>query len=475
MRQRPICIEGQVAGEWPVANDPDAAGKLGGLDLATVEAIVHGDHGDPFAILGMHALPDGPALVIRAFLPQALRVWAIDARDGSSVHPLAKAHPDGLFTGLIRDQPQAFPYRLRIEQRGDEVEIEDPYRFPPVLQEADLRLFAEGRHVQAQDLLGCHRVSLEGVDGIVFAVWAPNARRVSVVGNFNGWDGRRHPMRRRVEAGVWEIFIPGLNAGDLYKYEIKGPSGELLPLKADPYARRMEPSPATASVICNSKSFDWLDADWLARRELASARDAPVAIYEVHLGSWKRHGDGRYLTYRELADDLVPYVHEMGFTHIELLPISEHPFDGSWGYQPLGLFAPTGRFGTPDDFQHFVERCHAAGIGVFLDWVGGHFPSDPHGLGCFDGTHLYEHADPRRGRHTDWQTLIYNYDRREVTSYLLSNALYWIDTFHLDGLRVDAVAAMLYLDYSRGPGEWTPNVFGGNENLEALAFLRRTQ
>jgi 1,4-alpha-glucan branching enzyme len=315
---------------------------------------------------------------------------------------------------------------------------------------------------------------MDGVDGIAFAVWAPNARRVSVVGDFNDWDGRRHPMRFRHGVGVWEIFMPGVAAGSRYKFELLGPSGNLLPLKADPYAFASERPPATASLVAAAGSSTWHDDAWLQSRERANRRDAPIAIYEVHLGSWKRSDGNRYLTYRELAADLVPYAAWLGYTHIELMPVSEYPFDGSWGYQPIGLFAPTSRFGGPEDFAAFVDAAHAAGLGVLLDWVPGHFPTDAHGLGQFDGTHLYEHADPRQGFQPDWNTLIYNFGRTEVRNFLLANALFWSDRYHTDGLRVDAVASMLYLDYSRKAGEWIPNRNGGRENLGAIEFLQHT-
>ncbi len=444
------------------------------VDDGTIAAIVSGDHGDPFAVLGMHRPPGGEgALSVRAFIPRAERVWVVDAQDGSVVGELPKLHEAGFFAGVLQDRRQRFHYRLRIAVGKEEFEFEDPYRFPPLLQEADLHLFAEGNHLWVHQMLGGHPRVIDGVAGVIFAVWAPNAHRVSVVGRFNGWDGRRHVMRLRPEGGVWEIFVPGIGRGELYKYEIKSKSGELLPLKADPCGFYAERAPASASVVFGLDHFDWRDEEWMARRGEANARDAPISIYEVHLGSWKRGREGQYLTYRELADQLVPYVRELGFTHLELLPVSEYPFDGSWGYQPVGLFAPTSRFGTPDDFRYFVQCCHEAGIGVLLDWVPGHFPSDPHGLGFFDGTCLYEHADPRQGWHPDWHTLIYNFGRREVGAYLISNALYWITEFHVDGLRVDAVASMLYLDYSRNPGEWLPNERGGRENLAALSFLRR--
>lgn len=444
-----------------------------GLDAATVAALVGGSYGDPFAVLGMHHVPGRRSLAVRAMLPRAQHVSVIDATDGTVAAELTQCDPAGLFTGVVPGRRGPFPYRLRVTALNGAYEIEDPYRFPPILSETDLLRLAAAEHFQVQRLLGAHIARVDNVVGVVFAVWAPNARRVSVVGPFNAWDGRCHPMRLRREFGVWEIFIPGVAPGELYKFEIVGAAGGLLPLKADPCGFFFERSPGTASIVCDLEGFAWQDQEWLARRSETGARHAPIAIYELHLGSWKRHADGTYLTYRELAAELIPYVVELGFTHIELLPVSEHPFDGSWGYQPLGLFAPTSRFGTPDDFRHFVQSCHLGGIGVLMDWVPGHFPSDPHGLGYFDGTHLYEHSDPRQGHHPDWDTLIYNFGRREVAAFLISNALFWIDEFHIDGLRVDAVASMLYLDYSRKPGEWLPNRFGGRENLEALALLRR--
>jgi 1,4-alpha-glucan branching enzyme len=340
----------------------------------------------------------------------------------------------------------------------------------------DRHLMGEGSHLRLYEKLGAHPREVDGVEGVYFAVWAPNARRVSAVGPFNQWDGRCHPMRLHPENGVWEIFIPGLGPGELYKYEIKAQDGRLLPLKADPFGRRAEPPPGNASIVPANREMTWTDEEWMtgARGE-ATALEAPIAIYEVHLGSWRRKPEenGRSLSYQELADELVPYVKDMGYTHIELLPVTEHPFDGSWGYQPIGMYAPTYRFGTPRDFKAFVDRCHNEGIGVIVDWVPAHFPRDAHGLAEFDGTHLYEHADPRLGAHMDWGTLIFNYGRNEVANYLLANALYWLEEYHIDSLRVDAVASMLYLDYSREPGEWLPNKFGGNENLEAVEFLRK--
>ncbi len=343
----------------------------------------------------------------------------------------------------------------------------------PLLGELDLYLFGEGNHRRLYDKLGAHPIAVDGVEGVTFAVWAPNARRVSVVGDFNGWDGARHPMRKCNDGGVWHVFVPGAGLGSRYKYELLGPDGALLPHKADPFAFACEHTPATASIVALPGMRDWHDDAWLARRAAAGRRDAPIAIYEVHLGSWRRGPGNRYLTYAELAEQLIPYVASLGYTHVELMPIAEHPFDGSWGYQPIGLFAPTSRHGTPAEFARFVDAAHAAGIGVIADWVPGHFPTDAHGLARFDGTALYEHADPRKGFQPDWNTYIYNFGRNEVANFLLANALFWLDVYHIDGLRVDAVASMLYLDYSREPGEWIPNVHGGRENLEAIALLQR--
>ncbi len=438
-------------------------------------AIVEGDCGDPFAHLGMHRRADG--LVVAAYLPEAERVAVAPAEESTGpVVALERLHPDGLFAVRI-DRTQPFRYRLRLRALGAEFEIEDPYRFPPLLGEQDVHLLAEGTHTRAYEKLGAHPMVLDGVGGVGFAVWAPNALRVSVVGEFNGWNGRRHPMRLRLECGVWELFVPGVTEGALYKYEIKARSGEVLPLKSDPFAFRAERTPATASIVFDlGRRRGAADPGWPARRRRMNQRDAPISIYEAHLGSWRRRPEegNRYLTYGELADSLVPYVKEMGFTHVELLPRSEYPFDGSWGYQPTGLYAPTSRFGTPDEFRMLVRRFHEEGIGVLIDWVPGHFPTDAHGLARFDGTALYEHADPRKGVHRDWDTLIYNYGRNEVANFLAANAIYWIREHGIDGLRVDAVASMLYLDYSRAPGEWVPNQHGGRENLEAVRFLRRT-
>ncbi len=440
---------------------------------AETDAVLGARHDNPFAFLGMHAVPGGVA--VRVMRPDAARVWLVDAVSGRDVAELPRLRPEGFFA-LTLEGGQPFAYRLRLDDGGGGgAVIDDAYRFGPVLGELDLHLLGEGRHLHLYRRLGAHVVTHEGVAGVAFAVWAPNARRVALVADINHWDGRVHPMRRRHGVGVWEIFLPGATAGMNYKYEIHGPDGRLLPHKADPYGFYAERPPLTASVVYDLQRYDWQDADWMARRAAAAGRDAPISIYEVHLGSWKRVPEEgfRSLTYRELAEDLGQYCHEMGFTHVELLPVHEHPFSGSWGYQPIGLYAPTSRFGSPDDFRAFVDHLHQLGIGVIIDWVAGHFPTDAHGLARFDGTCLYEHEDPRQGMHKDWNTLIFNYGRNEVCNYLYSNALYWLDEFHVDGLRVDAVASMLYLDYSRQPGEWVPNRHGGNENLEAIEFLRR--
>jgi 1,4-alpha-glucan branching enzyme len=437
-----------------------------------IEAVVASRHGDPFAVLGMH--DDGNGLVVRAMLPGAAAMAVLDEA-GAVAGNGELVDPRGLFVARIVGRTEWFRYRLRVNWGDAEQEFDDAYRFPPVLGDLDLHLLAEGTHLDSYRKLGAHFLMHDGVEGVAFAVWAPNARRVSVVGGFDAWDGRRLAMRKRDAGGFWEIFVPGIGPGEVYKYEIVGADGALLPLKADPYASQAEHPPRTASVVTAPDRFAWQDGEWLANRGRANNRASPISIYEVHLGSWRRNlaEGGRYLSYRELAEQLVPYVADLGFTHIEIMPVTEYPFDGSWGYQPVSLFAPTSRYGTPDDFRAFVDACHRAGIGVWLDWVPGHFPSDPHGLAWFDGTALYEHADPRQGLHRDWNTLIYNFGRREVANFLLSSALCWVREFHIDGLRVDAVASMLYLDYSRQPGDWIPNMYGGRENLDAIAFLRR--
>ncbi len=415
---------------------------------------------DPFAVLGPH---DG---VLRALLPGAARVAAVARADGRHLATLYEN--DGLFTGEILS---GTPYLLRIEWHDAVQETEDPYSFGPLLGPLDLHLLAEGRHRDLGACLGAHAMRVEGIDGVRFAVWAPNASRAAVVGDFNAWDGRRHPMRRRHEAGVWELFIPRLRPGALYKYQLHDADGQLLPLKADPVAQAAEAPPGTASIVASPAPFAWNDAAWLDSRTGRHAPDAPIAIYEVHAASWM-HADGQPLDWDALGDRLIPYLIGMGFTHLELMPIMLHPFGGSWGYQPLGQFAPMPQLGAPDAFARFVDRCHQADIGVILDWVPAHFPADVHGLARFDGTALYEHADPREGFHQDWNTLIYNHGRNEVRGFLIASALFWLERFHVDALRVDAVASMLYRDYSRAPGQWVPNIHGGRENLEAVAFLR---
>jgi 1,4-alpha-glucan branching enzyme len=443
------------------ANERDPA-----LEQA-LDALVNGNCADPFAYLGPH--PAGAQTCsVRVLAPGAKQVALTDA-SGSL---LAVAHPireGGLFSAEI---PEGTSYRLRIDWPDAIEEVEDPYGFGPVLPEAWLQRIAAGDGTAVREALGAHAVTFEGVPGVRFAVWAPNALRVSVVGDFNGWDGRRHPMRLRHAAGIWEIFLPRVLPGAKYKYQVVNADGRQLPDKADPVARQTERPPATASVVPSPKAFVWNDAEWMQRRAQASHAE-PLSIYELHAGSWRRDTEGQPLDWDALAAQLIPYVRDLGFTHIELLPITEYPFGGSWGYQPLGIYAPTARHGSPEALARFVDACHQAGIGVLLDWVSAHFPADEHGLQCFDGTALYEHADPREGFHRDWHTLIYNYGRNEVVGYLIGSALEWLDRFHIDGLRVDAVASMLYRDYSRAEGEWVPNAHGGRENIEAVDFLRR--
>jgi len=446
-----------------------------------VAAVLAADHRDPFAFFGMHRFggddfgDDGGTLLVRAFVPGAAAVAVIDAASGEAVAELACVHEAGLFAGTILGRRQHFPYRLRVGTGDDAIEVEDPYRFPPILSEADAHLLAEGSHLESYKRLGAHPLRLDGVDGVAFAVWAPHAGRVAVIGEFNAWDGRRHGMRLRHECGVWEIFIPGVRLGQLYKYEIKAAGGAVLTDKCDPFAFFVEKSPGSAAIVQDLGAYAWGDGDWMKNRARYNDRAAAISIYEVHLPSWRRKPEEghRWLSYRELADELVGYVQDMGFTHIELMPVAEFDFDGSLGYQPFAMFAPTSRWGSPDDFRLLVDRCHQAGIGVILDWVPFHFSDDPHGLRLFDGTHLYEHQDPRQRRHPGWNTLIYDYGRREVSSYLVSNALFWLKEYHIDALRIPAMASMLYLDYGRARGEWTPNRHGGHENLDAIDVLRR--
>jgi 1,4-alpha-glucan branching enzyme len=429
--------------------------------------------GDPFSVLGPHETSPG-TWEVRAILPDADAVTVLD-RDGETVlATMDKRLADGFFVGSFSASSRP-DYRLRVEWPGHTEIRHDPYSFGTFLTDDDLVQIGEPTSDAVYTKLGAHHLDLGGIQGFLFTVWAPNARRVSVVGDFNSWDGRRHPMRRRHGGGVWELFVPDVTRDQRYKFEVIGLHGNLLALKADPIAFAAEHPPATASILKGTPEFNWRDDAWMKARAAQNHRKAPMSIYECHLGSWARVPEegNRYLTYRELAVRLIPYVKNLGFTHIELLPITEFPFDGSWGYQPISLYAPTSRFGTPEDFAAFVETAHAAGIGIILDWVPAHFPNDPHGLSYFDGTHLYEHADPRLGFHQDWGTYIYNYERKEVASFLVANARFWLERYHLDGLRVDAVASMLYLDYSRKPGEWIPNRYGGNENLGAIDFLRK--
>ncbi|MEO1205447.1 MAG: 1,4-alpha-glucan branching protein GlgB [Pseudomonadota bacterium] len=441
------------------------------LTAHDIDAIVTGKDGDLFSKLGIHEA--GTGYVLRAFVPGATTLDVVTAAPNDVTTALEQVHPEGLFEAHFAVAPQA--YILRATNSQATWLVEDPYRFGPVFGSWDEHLFAEGTHEQLWNMLGAHPCQHEGADGVRFAVWAPNAQRVSVVGGFNDWDGRKHVMRARGATGVWELFVPGLAEGEAYKYEIKAADGTLLPLKADPVAFGSEHPPKQASIVRDLRRYGWYDDAWMTTRAARHSSTQPISIYEVHLSSWRRRSNegNRPLSYHELARELIPYVKDLGFTHIEVLPISEYPFDGSWGYQPTGMFAPTIRHGTADEFRSFVEACHDADLGLILDWVPGHFPADDHGLAKFDGTALYEYADPREGFHQDWNTLIYNYGRREVLNFLVANARYWLKEFHIDGLRVDAVASMLYRDYSRKPGEWVPNIHGGRENLEAIAFLQR--
>jgi 1,4-alpha-glucan branching enzyme len=439
------------------------------LGAQSAAALAQGVHGNPFSVLGPHDTPQGR--VIRSFLPGALKVEVLRRSDGAVLSTLEPASEAGLFENLV---PERVPYRMRIQWPGAEQEMEDPYSFGLLLGDLDLHLLNEGRHFELARCLGAQSLIIDGVPGVRFAVWAPNARRVAVVGDFNSWDRRRHPMRIRYGSGVWEIFVPRVAPGSYYKYDILGPDGATLPWKADPVARQTEAPPGTASVVPRPDDYRWHDETWTAARGRRQAPDAPIAIYEVHLGSWLKPDEQRQQSsmWDFAIERLVPYLCEMKFTHLELLPVTEHPFGGSWGYQPLGLFAPSARFGPPEGLLRFVDALHSAGIGIILDWVPAHFPTDPHGLARFDGTALYEHLDPREGFHRDWNTYIYNFGRREVQGFLIASALYWLEHFHIDGLRVDAVASMLYRDYSRREGEWIPNIYGGRENLEAIGFLR---
>jgi 1,4-alpha-glucan branching enzyme len=470
----------EATGAQPRSTSPAKDSFRQSLDL-----LARAELSDPFTVLGPHPIhkSQGGGLAIRAFFPNAESIRVVLHAEGetpAAEFPAERIHPAGIYEAILpapaasRAIPGGYKFAVR-KAAGPTREVQDPYNFPPLLTDFDLYLMGEGTHYEKYEKLGAHPREVAGVQGVHFAVWAPNAQRVSVVGDFNQWDGRINAMRPRGQSGVWEIFLPDAAPGSIYKYEIR-PRGAAAPiLKADPYAVYAELRPRSGSIVYDLSGYEWRDGEWLAARAGRDWLASPVSTYEVHAASWRREVDksNRWLTYRELADQLIPYMKKLGYTHIELLPIMEYPLDASWGYQTISYFAPTSRFGTPHDFMYFIDRCHQEGLGVLLDWTPAHFPSDDHGLGLFDGTHLYEHADPRQGRHPDWGTLVFNYGRTEVQNFLISNALYWCEKFHMDGLRVDAVASMLYLDYSRKKGEWLPNEFGGRENIAAIAFLKR--
>jgi 1,4-alpha-glucan branching enzyme len=444
--------------------------------LDKVGPLVDGHYENPFEVLGPHEIVAAGrrATAVRAFLPGSAQAWVVDPGQRQP-RPMRCIHPAGLYEAIcpiMNDTPN-HRYQLRVaDARGTETIMHDPYAFPPLLTEFDLHLLSEGKHWTSYTKLGAQLRTIDGIGGVNFAVWAPNATGLSILGDFNDWNARRHPMRKHIPSGVWELFVPGLSAGTIYKYQVR--LRDQVFDKADPYGFAAELPPRTASKVVDLDSHVWRDAEWMATRQTTNGLDAPMSIYEVHLGSWKRSAENHngWLNYRDLAHQLVEYCKQMGYTHLELMPISEHPFTGSWGYQTVGYYAVTSRYGSPEDFMYFVDHCHQNGIGVLIDWVPAHFPRDAHGLRLFDGTHLYEHADPRQGEHPDWGTLIFNYGRNEVRNFLVSNGLFWFDRYHIDGLRVDAVASMIYLDYSREPGQWIPNEFGGRENLSAISFLK---
>ena len=440
---------------------------------AELAAFLKASHADPVHTLGMRRA--GDFLAVRVFRPDAASVTVVDAGNHARKFEAVKIHPEGFFEAVLPKGTAEFSYTLCLNSHdGQEWETSDPYSFGRILGETDVYLHAEGNHWDLYQKFGAHFTKVDGVEGTIFCVWAPNAQRVSVVGDFNHWDGRVYPMRKLLGSGIWEIFLPGIKEGAHYKFEVKGYHGEIC-LKSDPFAFYGQHGLQTASIVYDLGRFAWSDESWMKYRASQEWAKKPISIYEVHLASWQRvaEEENRPLSYIELSQRLIPYCLEMGFTHIELMPVAEHPYDGSWGYQVAGYYAPTSRFGNPDEFRHFVDHCHQAGIGIILDWVPAHFPKDAHGLANFDGTHLYEHADPRQGEHRDWGTYIFNYGRNEVRNFLIANALFWFDQYHIDGLRVDAVASMLYLDYSREGGEWVPNCFGGRENLDAIYFLKR--
>ncbi len=443
-----------------------------------IDQVINATSSDPFSVIGSNPiqLNNSDAIAVRVFNPDAKEVYVVRTDTTKKMYQATRLRQEGFFEAIVEKTNVFFPYKLNVVYHDDtSADLYDPYSFGPVLSDYDLHLISEGTHYKKYEKLGAHVTTINGISGVFFAVWAPNALRVSVIGDFNKWDGRRHQMRLRGSFGIWEIFIPELKEGDIYKFEIRGRYGDYLGIKSDPYGFYAEVRPKSASVVYDINKYIWNDEEWLKNRRQRNWLEEPVSTYEVHLGSWRRipGEDNRWLTYRELTETLIPYVKYLGYTHIQLLPITEHPLDISWGYQPVGYFACTSRYGTPDDFMYFVDKCHENNIGVIMDWVPAHFPRDSHGLSYFDGTALYEHGDPRRGEHKDWGTLIFNYGRNEVSNFLIANALFWLDKYHLDGLRVDAVASMLYLDYSKKQGEWLPNKYGGKENIEAIDLLRR--
>lgn len=445
------------------------------LSMIELQQIIGASHGDPHTVLGMHEeeIEGKMCLVVRVFNPQAQKVTVIDEKYPSRRYTMEKIHTEGFFECVISTRKKWFRYLLEFEGFESNIwQSYDPYSFEPGISDMDIYLFNQGTHYNIYEKLGANPTIIDGVEGVLFGVWAPNAKRVSVIGEFNAWDGRRNPMRLLSNSGIWEIFIPGLKNNDRYKFEIKSSNGEILQ-KSDPYGKFAELRPSTTSLVFDINQYEWQDSAWYKAQKKHDKYNKPINIYEVHMGSWKRDEEtGRFLSYTELADSLVSYVKEMGYTHIEMLPVEEHPFDGSWGYQVTGYYAPTSRYGNPQEFMYFVDKCHQEGIGVLLDWVPAHFPKDAHGLARFDGSALYEHEDPRQGEHPEWGTLIFNYGRNEVKNFLIANALYWIEKFHIDGLRVDAVSSMLYLDYAKSDGQWVPNKYGGRENLDAIEFMR---
>jgi 1,4-alpha-glucan branching enzyme len=444
------------------------------LTLSNIQSLIDGSLSDPSCLLGRHPVDyrGTQATAIRMFEPQAQSIWVVDSVSGIK-RPMRRLHPEGVFEAIVDESPESNYKVEMMDKQGNMMETTDPYATPSLFSDFDRYLLGEGRHHNMYERLGAQLRTVDGVSGVNFAVWAPNARAVQVVGDFNGWDGRQHGTRRLDNLGIWELFIPAAHAGQRYKFRILSEHGHWMD-KCDPLAFASELPPLTANIISDVNSYQWSDNDWMGRRGDFDPMHAPMNVYEVHLGSWQK-GPGRthgWLDYRDLARRLADYCHRMNFTHVELMPISEHPFSGSWGYQSVGYFAPTSRHGSPEDFMFFVDHLHQNGIGVLIDWVPAHFPKDDHGLRRFDGSALYEHADPRQGEHPDWGTMIFNFGRNEVKNFLIANALFWLDKYHIDGLRVDAVASMLYLDYSRQDGEWVPNRYGGRENLESIDFLR---